>query len=70
MNKPAHSFFGHSPHWSPGSLDSILHTLSFEILLPHTVVIPLECDIKISAIDVKSGMSPKTCHTHIISILL
>jgi hypothetical protein len=38
-------------------------------LLPHIVVIPLESDINNSAIDVKSWMSPKICHTHIISIL-
>lgn len=33
------------------SVDHILHTFSFEILLPHIVVIPLELDIKISVID-------------------
>ena len=29
----------------------ILHTFSFEILLPHIVVIPPEVEIKISAIN-------------------
>jgi hypothetical protein len=43
-----------------------MHTFSFEILQPHIVVIPPEFDINISAIDVKSWMSPKTYHTHII----
>ena len=31
---------------------TLIHTLSFEILLPHIVIIPLELDIKISIIDV------------------
>ncbi len=44
-------------------------TLLFEILLPHIVVVLLEYDINSSAIDVKSWKSPKTCHTHIISLI-
>jgi hypothetical protein len=34
--------------------DHILYTFSFEILLPHIVVIPPEFDINVSAIDVES----------------
>jgi len=44
----------------------ILHTLSFEILLPHIVVIPPEFDIKISAIDVESLITLKSSHLEII----
>ena len=41
------------------TVNYILHTFSFEILLPHIVVIPPEFDIKISAIDVKLWMSSR-----------
>jgi hypothetical protein len=58
------SYFGNC------GLHTLIHICSFEILLPHIVVILPELDINIAAIDVKSWMSPKTYHTHIISKLL
>jgi hypothetical protein len=58
---------GRSEGATPPPTRSLIHTFSFEILLRHIVVILPEFDIKISAIDVKFWMSPKTCHTHIIS---
>jgi len=44
--------------WECG-LHTLIHTFSFEIVLPHIVVIPSDSDIKISAIDVEYAILPK-----------
>jgi hypothetical protein len=54
---------------STRSVDHILHTFSFEILLPHIVAIPPEFDIKISAIDVNSDIPPKCFDLLFISLI-
>jgi hypothetical protein len=58
-----------SPLCRKFTLHTLIHTFAFEILPPYIVVTPPEFDIQISAIDVKSWMSPKTCHAHIISLI-
>ena len=50
-------------------LHTLIHTFAFEIPLPHIVAISPNSNINVSAIDVKSWMSQKTYHTHIISEL-
>jgi hypothetical protein len=50
-----------------GSLRYYLAQPDLQGMKLHIVVSPPEFNVKISAIDVKSWTSPKTCHTHIIS---
>ena len=56
-----------SPDWPIHNVYYILYTLPLESPLPNIVVAPKMSDINIAAIYVKSWMSPKTYHTHIIS---
>ena len=51
-------------------MNTLIHTFSFEILLPHIVVIPPKFDIKISAIDVKSATPPKCFDLFLIPLVL
>jgi len=46
-------------HSDSGNVNYILYTLGFETLLPNMLVVLLGSDIKISAMYVNSGISPK-----------